>query len=128
MFTLEHINSAHAQVKSGADFAAFFKEIQQLGVDGYDSFVRDGHCVYFGKNDQPISSSAKYKPLPVAPAGDVEKFKTYLKLHQQGGTDYLCFCAHAAETGVEKWSISMADNTCTYYDQAGNIMVVEKIL
>ncbi len=55
------------------------------------------------------------------------KFKQYLKIHQQGQTDYLTFCKHSAETGVEKWTVDLLEMTCTYYDKAGNIMLMEEI-
>ncbi|MBK7811123.1 MAG: DUF1398 family protein [Saprospiraceae bacterium] len=47
--------------------------------------------------------------------------------HQQGKTDFLTFIKLCASYGIEKWAISMAKMTCTYYDKAGNEILVEKI-
>ena len=60
MFTLDQIKSAHSKVKSGADFPAYIKEIKQLGVTYYETFVSDGHTVYFGLNDFETAASPKY--------------------------------------------------------------------
>ncbi|MCU0417934.1 MAG: DUF1398 domain-containing protein [Cytophagaceae bacterium] len=32
-----------------------------------------------------------------------------------------------AATGIEKWEICMDKMSCTYYDKAGNELLVEKI-
>ena len=46
---------------------------------------------------------------------------------QQGKTDYLTVCRQAAEAGVEKWIVDLEKMTCTYYDKAGNSLLVEII-
>ena len=65
--------------------------------------------------------------MVVAHSSDKTKFKHYLKIHQQGETDYLTFCKHCAETGIEKWIVCLDKMTCTYYDKAGNEILVEEI-
>jgi uncharacterized protein YbcV (DUF1398 family) len=50
-----------------------------------------------------------------------------LKIHQQGKTDYITFCKDCAETGIEKWFVSLDEMTCTYYDKAGNKVLIEKV-
>ena len=127
MFTINQIKKAHAKVQSGADFPKYIQELMQLGVICYDAYVRDGRSIYFGKNDFSIASEAKYADLTVAEISDTEKFKYCIKIHQQGQTNYPTFCNDAAETGVEKWTVDMLEMTCTYYDKAGNKMVVENI-
>jgi uncharacterized protein YbcV (DUF1398 family) len=49
-----------------------------------------------------IQPGAKYPVLDVAVKSNSEQFKHYLKIHQQGQTDYPGFCQHPAETGVDK--------------------------
>lgn len=127
MFTLDQVKAAHIRVKSGADFPAYVQELIRLGVAGYDIFVSDGHADYYDRNDVHRTSEPKYAALDVAADSDGAAFKKYLKLHQQGGSDYSTFCRHSAETGVEKWRVDTAAMTCTYYDQAGNEMLVEQI-
>nr|MBP6566552.1 DUF1398 family protein [Saprospiraceae bacterium] len=66
-------------------------------------------------------------PLVIAETSNAEKFKTELKAHQQGKTDFLTFIKMCATFGIEKWVICMDKMTCTYYDKAENEILVEKI-
>lgn len=124
MFTLSNIASAHAQVKTGADFPAYARALTTMWVTAYDTFVSDGHAVYLG-NSEPITSPAKYDTLEVASTVNQEKFIERLSLHQSGGTDYMTFCRDCTENGVEKWTLDMVGCTCTYYDRAGQSVIVE---
>lgn len=127
MFTINQIKEAHSKVKSGKDFPGYVQELIKLGVTGYDTYVADGHTDYAGANNFRTQSDAKYAAQDVADNSNPEKLKHYLKIHQQGQTDYPTFCRQAAEIGVEKWTVDMSAMTCTYYDKAGNKMVVEEI-
>lgn len=127
MFTIEQIKTAHAKVKSGADFPNYIKEIKSLGVAFYETYVTDGHTDYFGKDDYKTSSVAKYNMLLIADNSNVEEFKKELKAHQQGKTDYLTFCDGCARLGVEKWTVCMDKMTCTYFDKTGNKLLLEVI-
>lgn len=127
MFTIEQIAAANAKVKSGADFPNLVQELIGLGITSNDVYVRDGHAEYFGKGDYSVSSGANYSPLKIADKSDPEKFTNYLKIHQQGQTDYPTFCRHSAETGVEKWTLDFDKMTCTYFDKAGNEILTENI-
>jgi uncharacterized protein YbcV (DUF1398 family) len=127
MFTVEQIKSAHAKVKTGADFPRYVQDILKLGVRRYESFVADGHILYFGIHDYRIQAPAKYDRLHVAEKSNTNQFRKELKEHQQGKTDYLSFCRICAEQGVYKWIVDLSEMTCTYYDNAGNEMLVEKI-
>lgn len=126
-FELKEIKEAHSKVKSGADFPNYVQDLIKLGVKKYDTYVCDGHTLYFGDNNYQIQSEPKYSELDIANIGDNEKFRHYLKIHQQGQTDYPTFCNHSAEAGVEKWTIDMSEMTCTYYDKSGNKMLEEII-
>ncbi|MFN3754112.1 DUF1398 domain-containing protein [Flavobacterium sp.] len=127
MFTIEQIKAAHAKVKSGADFPNYVQDLIQLGVTHYEAFVSDGHTNYFGKDNYKTSSSSKYDSLTVAENSSIEQFKSDLKAHQQGKTDYMTFCNDSAKSGVEKWVVCMEKMTCTYYDKAGKEMLLEAI-
>lgn len=127
MFTIEQINAANAKVKSGADFPKLVQELIALGITGNDVYVSDGHAAYSGKNDYSVNTDANYSPLEIAEKSDSEKFKSYLKIHQQGQTDYQTFCRHSAETGVEKWTIDFDKMICIYFDREGNEMLSENI-
>ena len=127
MFTIEQLKTAHAKVRSGADFPAYIQEIKKLGVTGYENYVTDGHTDYHGSNNYTIQVPAKYEPLVISDMPDKEQFKAGLVEHQQGKTDFLTFIKMCAASGIEKWAISIEKMTCTYYDKTGNEIVVETI-
>lgn len=127
MFTISQIKDAHSNVKSGSDFPKYIQELIKLGVKKYDIYVCDGHGEYFGTNNFETKSEAKYTLLTVAETSDTGKFKQYLKIHQEGQTDYMTFCNHSAECGVQKWTVNTTEMTCTYYDQQGKEMLMETI-
>ncbi len=127
MFQLKEIEEVHAKVKSGADFPAYVQDLIKLGVNKYDTYVSDGHSIFFGAENYQVQSKRKYSRLNVANISDKERFKHYLKNHQRGQTDYPTFCNHSVETGVEKWTVDMYSMTCTYYDKANTKMHEEQI-
>lgn len=127
MFTVEQIKAAHSKVKSGADFPSYIKEIKLLGVTHYSAYVTDGHIDYGGANNYAVTVPAKYDPLVIADAPKTDEFKAELVAHQQGKTDFLTFIKMCATFGIEKWIICMDKMICTYYDKAGNKILVEQI-
>ena len=127
MFTVEQIKAAHSKVKSGADFPKYIQDIKQLGVNAFETWVIDSHTEYFGKDGYQTKSKPMYESLEIANKSNKEKFTNYLKIHQEGKTDYKTFCGHCAETGIEKWFASLGEMNCTYYDKAGNKILVEQI-
>jgi uncharacterized protein YbcV (DUF1398 family) len=127
MFTIEEIKSEHQKVKSGADFPKYIKAIKNLGVSHYTTYVSDGNVEYFDKENQSVSTGAKYEALSIAENTDQENFVARLKLHQQGGTDYPTFCSDCADNGVEGWNVDLNKMTCTYFDKAGKDILVEQI-
>lgn len=127
MFTIQKIEEASSKVKSGADFPKLVQEFIELGIKTNDVYVNDGHAEYFGNDGFSLCTDANYPAQEIAEKSDGEKFLNYLKIHQQGQTDYPTFCVHAAETGVEKWTLDFEKMTCTYFDKAGNELLVEQI-
>lgn len=127
MFTIEQIKTAHAKVKSGADFPAYIQELKQLSVILYNNYVTDGHTDYYGTNIYKISAPGKYPVKSISDKASAEQLQHSLRIHQQGQTDYMTFCRQVAEAGVEKWTVDIMELTCTYYDKAGNKMITEEI-
>ncbi len=127
MFTVEQIESAHAKVKSGADFPGYIKEIKEFGVRSFETWVKDSHTEYFGDNGHTVKSGPKYDELTIENNVNKELFVNQLKSHQRGDTDYMKFCEDCAETGIEKWIVDLNQFTCTYYDQSGNEILTEEI-
>ena len=127
MFTAAQLKAAHSQVKSGADFPAYILDIKKLGVTHYETFVTNGQTNFFGAHEHKVTSAPRYEPLVIAVHANHQQFKADLKAHQQGKTDFPTFCTQCAASGIEKWVISMDSMTCTYYDSAGNEVLVESI-
>jgi uncharacterized protein YbcV (DUF1398 family) len=127
MFTIAQIKAAHSKVKSGADFPAYIQKIIQLGVQGYDTFVNDGHVEYFGSTNFRTIGTETYNTISVAPFANKERFIEFLVMHQDGQTDYLTFCQHAAQCGIAKWSVNILEMTCTYLDASDIAILIEKI-
>lgn len=128
MFTIEQIKTAHAKVKSGADFPAYIRDIKQLGVGYYETWVADGHTDYFSAaGEEKQVAGPKYGPFAIADTANITAFAQCLQQHQQGATDYLTFCTQCAEYGVEKWAVCLEKMTCTYYDKAGNELLQEAV-
>ena len=127
MFTTDQIKAAHSKVKSGADFPGYIREIKALGVRAYETWVKDSHAEYYGDNEYRISSSPMYEEKFIVDSTDKTEFEYYLKIHQQGKSDYLTFCRHCSETGILKWFVSLDKMTCAYYDKAEKEILVEQI-
>lgn len=127
MFTVEQIELAHSKVKSGAEFPGYIREIKEMGVTAFETRVSDSQTQYFGENGYQTKSQPQYSELTIANSSNKEKFIHCLKIHQQGETDYYSFCKHCAETGIEKWFVNLEQMTCTYFDKAGNEILVEKV-
>jgi len=127
MFTVEQLKAAHSKVKSGADFPAYIQEIKDLGVTHYEAYVSDGRIDYHGANGHTAKVPEKYPALVIADTVNETEFRTELKAHQQGKTDFLTFIQMCASCGIEKWEIQMDQMTCTYFDQTKNAILVEEI-
>lgn len=127
MFTIQQIKEAHSKAKSGADFPQYIQDIIALGVTTFETFVNDNHTNYYGKDNFQTSSESFSETLEIANESNTEQFKSDLKAHQQGKTDYITFLNDCAKSGVEKWIVVMDKMTCSYYGKAGNEMVVEVI-
>ncbi|WP_235884554.1 DUF1398 domain-containing protein [Pedobacter hiemivivus] len=126
-FTIAQIEQEHEKVKNGADFPKYIQAIKELGVEEFVTYVFDSHTLYSGNNGHQLSSKAKYEPLVVAAVSHKKKFMKYLKMHQAGQTDYLSFCRHCAETGIDKWIVNLSLMTCTYFDQKDQLILTESI-
>ncbi|MET3537463.1 DUF1398 domain-containing protein [Chryseobacterium limigenitum] len=126
-FTIEEIKAEHQKVKSGADFPKYIQAIKNRGVSHYTVYVSDGNTEYFDQENRSDSTGSKYDVLTISENVNLENFKSRLKLHQQGGTDYLTFCKDCAENGVEGWKMDLNTMTCTYFDKAENNILVEQI-
>ncbi len=127
MFTIQQIQESHARVKSGADFPQFIRELKAIGVKAYETYVKDGHSVYYDEENQSVASPPKYDDLEVADECNPNQFREYLELHQQGKTDYKMFCEHCAFTGIEYWLVDLGKMTCVYFAKE-DVLVYEEVI
>lgn len=127
MFTAEELISAHSKVKSGADFPAYIKEIKNLGVSHYETYVSDGKINYHSVQNDTVNLPAKYATIEISDITNDVEFKTGLVEHQQGKTDFLTFIKMCANCGIQKWEISLVNMTCVYYNKSGNVVLEENI-
>lgn len=127
MFTQQELASAHAKVKSGADYPRYVQELKHLGVLTYDFMVENGQNIFFGEEGHSVQMPAKYASLTVASASSRERLKQVIAIHQQGQTDFSTFCVQAAEAGVEKWVSDLQKMAVIYLDKQGDEMLVEPI-
>ncbi|MGG1921874.1 DUF1398 family protein [Chryseobacterium sp. NRRL B-14798] len=126
-FTIENIKAEHQKVKSGADFPQYIQAIKALGVSHYKAYVSDGNTEYFNTDNQSVQTGSKYDFLPVSDVLNLENFKIKLKLHQQGGTDYITFCKDCAENGITGWTMDLHAMTCTYFDYNETDVLTEQV-
>lgn len=126
-FTIDEIIAEHKKVKSGADFPNYIQAIKNLGVSHYTTLVTDGNTKYFDAEENFDETGSKYENLMISENLNPEQFKSRLKLHQQGGTDYPTFCKNCAENGVKGWKMDLNKMTCTYFDKNGNDILVETV-
>lgn len=127
MFTIEQIKEAHSKVKSGADFPAYIQDFISLGAQGYEIFVNDGHEEYFGSDNYRVAATKAYDNIIIASSTNKERFIEFLVMHQEGQTNYLTFCHHAAQCGIAKWNVNIIEMTCTYFDSTDAPILIEKI-
>ncbi|MCD8741597.1 DUF1398 domain-containing protein [Mucilaginibacter roseus] len=127
MFTLQQMQAAHAQVKSGADFPLYIQTIKRLGLKRYVYSVIDGSTIYYGDNGYQVSASAIYEPKMINAEASPNELRQVITIHQQGQTDFNTFCEQAAAAGVKQWVIDTDHMLCIYEDLSGNDILAEPI-
>lgn len=127
MFTLDQIEFAHSKVKSGADFPAYVHELNSLGVASYEIFVDDGREVYYNDVNDQIISPPKYPIKIINSVVDLERFKSDLKRHQQGESNYFEFIDDCASCGIVKWEMDIRNRICTYFDLQNQKILSERV-
>ena len=127
MFTIEHINDLHDRLGNLETFPQYVRAVNSLGVETYDSYLTDGHSEYFGSDGCAIKSPAVHEKRTIASTSNREQYLEYLNLHNEHKTSYLEMSKRLAESGIEKWTVDANKMTVTFYDKAGNEMLIEAI-
>jgi uncharacterized protein YbcV (DUF1398 family) len=128
MFTAQQIKDAHAKVKTGADYPRYVQDLKKLGVSYYEYSVEHSKNMYYNKEGVFVTVEhvgAALRTVSENPSS--EKLEYFLKIHQQGQSDFPTFCAQAAEVGVEKWTSDLEKMVCSYFDKKGNTLYAELI-
>ena len=127
MFDIEQINDLHARLGKAETLFEYVRALNAIGVEGYDSYLTDGHSEYFGKRGHKVISPPAHDKLSIAEKSNRESFLKHLNLHEQGKTAYIEMSKGLAESGIEKWTVDTSKITMIFYDKAGNEMLVERI-
>jgi uncharacterized protein YbcV (DUF1398 family) len=127
MFTLEQIDDLHARLGQADTLLDYVRALQAIGVETYDSYLTDGHSEYSGKDGHKVISPPAHDKLSIAEASNREDFLKHLRLHEQGTTSYIEMSEGLAASGIEKWTVDTRKLTMSFYDKAGNAMLVERI-
>jgi uncharacterized protein YbcV (DUF1398 family) len=127
MFTAEQIRLAHSKTRTGADFPFYIRDMKDLGVTFYETFLTDGHSVYHGRNNFELITQPRFEPVSIPGEINEEQLKADIADHQQGKSDYAEIIKQCTRNGVAKWAICMDAMTCTYYGRSGNKILVEQI-
>lgn len=127
MFTLQQIDEIHQNFGQQSTLRQYLQALQDIGIVRYDSFLADGHSVYYATSGQNIASEAVHETLQVSDTGDKASLTEQLELHKQGKTNYLEMSRGLAASGVLKWTFDTINPTITYYDKNGNALLTESI-
>jgi uncharacterized protein YbcV (DUF1398 family) len=125
-FTLEAIREAHSQF-TGVDFPKLIEQFKLMGMETNTFNLQTGVVTYVHTNGEQLEAQGKAVEVPVRVTSSIEVGKDVLKRHQTGETDFPTFCVEMAEAGVCKWISDMRAMKCSYYDLAGNAIIVETI-
>ena len=127
MFTIEQINDAHDRLGDAATLPEYVRALNSIGVETYTSYVSDGHSEYFGRGGYAITSPPVHRRLTISDTSNREQCLEHLNLHDQQKTTYMEMSKGLAESGIEKWTVDTNRRTMTFYDKAGDALLIEPI-
>jgi uncharacterized protein YbcV (DUF1398 family) len=127
MFTIEQIDDLHDRLGKMATFTQYVRALNLIGVETYDSYLTDGHSEYFGRDGYTVKSAAVHEKLTIADTSNRQEFLEHLNLHNEHKTSYIEMSNGLANSGIEKWTVDTNKMTITFYDKAGNEMLIEAI-
>ncbi len=84
MFTLQQVKTAHAKVKSGADFPRYIAEIKALDLERYIFSVVDGSTTYYGANGYEVASPAIYPAKTINVSASPETLRQNIATTSRG--------------------------------------------
>lgn len=93
----------------------------------YDHPLAAGANLFRGANGHLVPAENMGPAVPVAERADGSLLRTHISAHRRGESDYPTLCVQAGSAGVAKWTSDLHAMTCTYFDRAGRILLVEPI-
>lgn len=126
-FTLEQIEKVHNELGNANTLSDYARGLNALGVLSYDSYVTDGHSVYYGKNGYSITSPALHEVYPMAKKSDIASFQEIMRRSQAGKIGYEDMVKGLAHSGIEKWTMDTEKMTFTYTDVSGAKVLIEEL-
>jgi uncharacterized protein YbcV (DUF1398 family) len=127
VFTLAQIEELHGRLGRAESLSEYVRSLAALGVERYDSFVSDGHSEYMGADPLRVTSPAVHDELTVALTSDRDALSDHLRRHGEGSTNYLEMSKGLADGGIVKWTVDTHAMTMTFYDRAGEALLIEQI-
>lgn len=127
MFTLEQIDEIHSRFGRADTLVQYLRALNGIGITRSESFITDGHTVYYGCDGFSISSNGVHAMLDIADTSNRDALKKHLVLHKEGKTNYFEMSKELAESGVEKWVFDTTKLSLAYYDKLGNTLLIETI-
>lgn len=127
VFTMAEIDDIHARLGNAQSLADYLRALATIGVVRFESFVADGHSEFFDSDGDHVASSAHHKVLSIANSSDRDAFLEQLRRHNDGETSYVEMSEGLADSGIEKWVADTTLMTMTYFDRAGDAILVEHV-
>jgi len=127
MFNLQQINDIHDKFGKSETLGLYLKELRLIGVNLQESYLSDGHSVYYGNNGEKLESPSIHKTYIISDNSDKNSFMRTLKLAEEGKLNYFDMSEQFAHSGVEKWVFDTDQMTITYYDKIGDTLLREDI-
>lgn len=127
MVTLAQIEDVHDRLGSRESLGAYVRELREIGVSGYDSFLSDGRTEFSCSDGTTLTSGVHHEALAVVAEPDHAAIHDALAKAQRGDSSYLEMSKELADAGLERWSVDTVALTMTYVDIAGRHVLVEQL-
>lgn len=127
VFTIADVDEVHDRLGAADTLPEYLRELNAIGVAKADSFPSDGHSEYIGEDGYKVVGSATHETLAVAEVASPDQLRHHLQRHNRGETSYVEMSKGLAASGIAKWTFDTKRMTISYWDSAGDDVLVEDI-